>query len=309
MIWLTNFYDFRFKWTATAGIGIHPTNAWLSQLVNFKNEIWTLEEWYAIKLCFKLGKNSMRWKLDIPENKRQGSQWEHAGSPRQKKARQSKSIHKLLRIPFFDCTGMIYMHWVSTGQTVNKEYYIEVLRDVRKRFRRKRPALKSGHWHFQSTTPSLSQTIWPRWASSPDLAPLIFNDMYVYIDFLWYLCIYWFFMYIFYVYIFLWYVCIYWFFICMYILIFPKNFLYKYWFLYGIWYSCNTSVALLGITSVATSFNYICNTYVAYQQHQLVTQVLQMYYRCDTDVYTDVDLFVYRDKYYVITNTDVIQSS
>ena len=40
MRWLTNFYYFRFKWTATAGIGIHPTKAWLSQLVNFKNAIW-----------------------------------------------------------------------------------------------------------------------------------------------------------------------------------------------------------------------------------------------------------------------------
>ena len=33
--WLTNFYDSRFKWTATPAIGIHPTKAWLSQLVNF----------------------------------------------------------------------------------------------------------------------------------------------------------------------------------------------------------------------------------------------------------------------------------
>ena len=41
MRWLTNFYDFRFKWTATAAIGRHPTKAWLSQLVNFKNAIWT----------------------------------------------------------------------------------------------------------------------------------------------------------------------------------------------------------------------------------------------------------------------------
>ena len=50
---------------------------------------------------------------------------------------------------FFDSTGMIYMHWVPTGQTVNKKYYIEVLREFRKRFRRKRPALfKSGQWHF-----------------------------------------------------------------------------------------------------------------------------------------------------------------
>ena len=41
MRWLTNFYDFRFKWTATAAIGIHPTRTWLSQLVNFKNATWT----------------------------------------------------------------------------------------------------------------------------------------------------------------------------------------------------------------------------------------------------------------------------
>ena len=46
-----------------------------------------------------------------PETKRQGSQWKHAGSPRPKKARQSKSTHKLLMIPFLTalawstCTG------------------------------------------------------------------------------------------------------------------------------------------------------------------------------------------------------------
>ena len=58
MSWLSNFYDFRFKSTAPAGIEIHPAKAWLSQLVNFKNPIWTLEEWYAIEFCFKLGKNA-----------------------------------------------------------------------------------------------------------------------------------------------------------------------------------------------------------------------------------------------------------
>ena len=56
MRWLTNFYNFSFKWTATAGIRIHPTKAWLSRLVNFKNAILTLEERYAIKFCFNLGK-------------------------------------------------------------------------------------------------------------------------------------------------------------------------------------------------------------------------------------------------------------
>ena len=51
-----------------------------------------------------------------PETKRQSSQWNHAGSPRPKKARQSKSTYKLLMIPFFfDWAGMIYMHWVPIG--------------------------------------------------------------------------------------------------------------------------------------------------------------------------------------------------
>ena len=58
MTWQANFYDFSFKWTATAATGIHPTKAWWSQLVNFKNAIWQLEEQYAIKFCFKLGKNA-----------------------------------------------------------------------------------------------------------------------------------------------------------------------------------------------------------------------------------------------------------
>ena len=46
-----------------------------------------------------------------PETKRQSSQWKHAGSPRPKKARQIKSTHKLLMIPFLTafawsaCTG------------------------------------------------------------------------------------------------------------------------------------------------------------------------------------------------------------
>ena len=80
-----------------------------------------------------------------PETKRQSCQWKNVGSPGPKKARQSKSTHKLMMIPFFDTTGMIYMHWVPTGQTVNKEYYVELLREFRKRFCRR---FKSGQWHF-----------------------------------------------------------------------------------------------------------------------------------------------------------------
>ena len=95
-----------------------------------------------------------------PETKRQSSQEKHAGSPKPKKTRQSKSTLKLLMIPFFDSTGMIYMYWVPTGQTVNKEYYDKVVREFRKRFRRKRPALfKSGQWHFHQDNAPIHNSI------------------------------------------------------------------------------------------------------------------------------------------------------
>ena len=123
-----------------------------------------------------------------PETKRQSSQWKHAGSPKPKKARLSKSTYKLLMIPFFDCTGMIYMHWVPTEQTVNKEYYVEVLREFRKRYLGKRPALfKSSQWHFhQDSAPVHNSILVTDYLSkmgiktvrhppySPDLAPCDF---------------------------------------------------------------------------------------------------------------------------------------
>ena len=94
------------------------------------------------------------------EIKRQSSQWKHAGSPRPKKARQSKSTHKRLMIPFFDSTDMIYMHWVPTGQTINKEYYVRVLREFRKRFLGKRSVLfKSGQWHFRENNAPVHNSI------------------------------------------------------------------------------------------------------------------------------------------------------
>ena len=122
------------------------------------------------------------------ETKKQSSKWKHTGSPRPKKARQSKSTHKLLMIPLFDCTGMIYIHWVPPGQTVNKDYYVEVLRDFRNRFRQKRPALSSNRVSgistrtmHQSTIPSTSQPIWPRWESRQFLSlPIVQTLLPVY---------------------------------------------------------------------------------------------------------------------------------
>ena len=125
---------------------------WLSQLVNFKKAIWTLEERYAIKFCFKLGKKCHAMKAGSTAMTQRPRDRVPSGSML---ALQDPRRPNRANLPtnfwwsFFDSTGMIYMHWVPTGQTVNKEYYVEVLREFRKRFCRKRPALfKSGQWHF-----------------------------------------------------------------------------------------------------------------------------------------------------------------
>ena len=60
MRWLTNFYDFRFKGTATAAIGIHPSKAWLSQLGNFRNAIWLFRRTICNKIVFQTWKKCQR---------------------------------------------------------------------------------------------------------------------------------------------------------------------------------------------------------------------------------------------------------
>ena len=83
---------------------------------------------------------------------------------------------------------MIYIHWVPTGQTVNREYNIEVLGAFRKRFLGKRPALfKSAQWHFHQDNAPVDNSILvtdyltkmsiktvPQTPYSPDLAPCDF---------------------------------------------------------------------------------------------------------------------------------------
>ena len=92
MRWLTNFYDFRFKWTATAAIGIHPTKAWLSRLGNFKNAIRHFRRTTCNKIlnfekmpqkrmeCFRLFFDYLAWiehqfLSGIRDSRKAGSLW------------------------------------------------------------------------------------------------------------------------------------------------------------------------------------------------------------------------------------------
>ena len=62
-----------------------------------------------------------------PETKRQSMQWKSTSSPRPKNARMSRSKFKAMMIVFFDIQDIVMAGWVPSGQTVNQQYYIEVL--------------------------------------------------------------------------------------------------------------------------------------------------------------------------------------
>ena len=93
------------------------------------------------------------------------------------------------RLKFLDEDRRVSLLTVAAQFGVNKEYYMEVLREFRKRFCRKRPELfKSGQWHLHQdnapTHKSIKVTSYltymgiktvPNPPYSPDLAPCDFK--------------------------------------------------------------------------------------------------------------------------------------
>jgi hypothetical protein len=67
-----------------------------------------------------------------PETKQQFSQWKSPGSPRPKKTRQRHRATKSMLIVFFYIQGIMHHEFVPDGQTVNVEFYCNVLRHLRK---------------------------------------------------------------------------------------------------------------------------------------------------------------------------------
>ena len=181
MRWLTNFYDFIFKSTATAAIGIHPTKAWLSQLVTKMQSGCedTLEEWYAIKFCFKLGKHATKmygmfqtafllscmnrasifeWHKRFKEGMESVRDGERSG--RSKEVNTPELIGQRVRVTMLRLEGGLGRDSFGRGQHSSNRV----------------SGISTGTMH-QSTTPSLSQTIWPRWASRQFLTLLIVHNL------------------------------------------------------------------------------------------------------------------------------------
>ena len=122
----------------------------------------------------------------ILTDKRQSSEWHTCNSPRQKKARMSKSKIKTMLICFFDSQGVVRNEFVPQGQTVNKQYYGEVLERLRKRVHRVRPEITDTWMLHHDNAPchtaiSVNEflakkgiSVVPQPPYSPDLSPCDF---------------------------------------------------------------------------------------------------------------------------------------
>jgi len=97
----------------------------------------------------------------------------------------SRSNMKVMLLVFFDWQGIIHHEFVPHGQTVNKEFYVAVLKRLREAVRRKRPQLwmnQSWVLHHDNAPAHLlflvrnflaknEMTVVPQSPYSPDLAP------------------------------------------------------------------------------------------------------------------------------------------
>ncbi|KAL4149391.1 hypothetical protein QTP88_003351 [Uroleucon formosanum] len=124
----------------------------------------------------------------LSETKVQSPQWKTPDSPRPKKARQVRSQVKVMLTVFFDYQGVVHHEYAPKGQTITKEYYIDVLRRLRDAVRRKRPEFKeSGSWKLHhDNAPAHSAHVVQQFLAkhgipvvsqppySPDLAPCDF---------------------------------------------------------------------------------------------------------------------------------------
>ena len=101
---------------------------------------------------------------------------------------QGRKNVKVLLIVFFDCNGIVHHEFLPQGRTVNKEYYLEIIRRLREAIRQKRTELwKNQSWilHHDNAPAHKSilvseflakniTLIMPQPSYSPDLAPADF---------------------------------------------------------------------------------------------------------------------------------------
>jgi histone-lysine N-methyltransferase SETMAR len=123
-----------------------------------------------------------------PETKEQTRQWKHSGSPCPKKAKVVLLAGKFMPSFFWDSKGLLLIDYLPKGQTINGQYYVDLLEKLNIAIREKRPHLakKKIIFHHDNARPhkcalttaelaELNYEILPHPPYSPDLAPSYYH--------------------------------------------------------------------------------------------------------------------------------------
>ena len=109
------------------------------------------------------------WMYDCGiETKDQLSQWKCSEEPREKKASQVRSNFKVVLTVFFDCNTVVHHEFLPQARGVKKEYCLEVMCQLSKRFIRKaQTSVKTNHGFctmimHQLTYRCLCLSFWPK---------------------------------------------------------------------------------------------------------------------------------------------------
>ncbi len=96
-----------------------------------------------------------------PTTKQQSLEWVKKGEGPPKKGRVTKSIQKAMVITFFDYRGVVYTHqcWLAPKKGVDSEYYISVLKQLKKdHIPKKQPDLiRTWKLHHGNAWPHISR--------------------------------------------------------------------------------------------------------------------------------------------------------
>jgi len=108
-----------------------------------------------------------------PETKQQSIEWRYSGSFRPKKFRVQKSARKVLSSIFWDQDGILFIYYLPKGQTINAEYCLSLLTQLKDILKEKRRVAGSSLRVSCSCTtiPRLTGHLQPRrnwstWASN-----------------------------------------------------------------------------------------------------------------------------------------------
>ena len=134
---------------------------WISKMQSGREN--TLEERYAIKFCFKLGKNVTETMYGMLQtafrpscmNRVSVFEWHKRFKEGKESVRDDERCGRRREV---DTTELISQR--LRVRVRGKGYYVEVLKEFSKRFRRKRLALfKSGQWHFHQDNAQVQDSI------------------------------------------------------------------------------------------------------------------------------------------------------